>query len=258
MRPVSNLSRLLALTLLGAATTVAVAWSIALRRIPFDDIMATPANASRASVVVEHTISNQTEAFIFDPMSSGWGWTYIKTARRHPTRRLDGERDHSKLPHVDRFPVGYPVPLEGPNTRTDIRFGWPSRAMFAMHLMHRDANSMRTPGWSHAYIPSPTSGTVAFLFQRHDSVSSFPTPPHAVPTGILPHGFAINTAFYAALWLIALVGLKRTRQQIRTWRGLCRKCAYSRAGLPSDAPCPECGSARHRTRLKAASLDRGS
>lgn len=246
-RTVAILSLFVLLTIAGAATTVAVAWGIALRRIPFDDIMSR--DASRAPIVVERSTAGQNEVFLFHPKASGLGWTYVPTDRRLSHWRIDFELDHSTLPRADRFPTGYPVPLEGPNSRRDIRFGWPLRAMFAYQLRHIDLNSRNELGWTHAYIPISRPAPAFYLFLRDDSAKNFPNPPLAVPTGILPRGFAINTAFYAATWWIAFSGLKLSRGQVRTWRGRCRACAYPRAGLTRGTPCPECGRSP-RTRVQ--------
>jgi hypothetical protein len=59
------------------------------------------------------------------------------------------------------------------------------------------------------------------------------------------HGVVINTLVFAMMWGIVLFlinfavrGVVRT---MRSWRGRCRTCAYSRAGLGASVACPECG-----------------
>jgi hypothetical protein len=56
-------------------------------------------------------------------------------------------------------------------------------------------------------------------------------------------GFLINTLLYTALAasLWSAPGLIRRARRHRA--GHCLTCGYARAGLPDDAPCPECGSA---------------
>jgi hypothetical protein len=62
-----------------------------------------------------------------------------------------------------------------------------------------------------------------------------------LPTGIMPWPFVANTLMYAAL----PIALWLTFGPLRRWRrrraGHCTRCNYNRAGLATEAPCPECG-----------------
>ncbi len=62
-----------------------------------------------------------------------------------------------------------------------------------------------------------------------------------VPTGILPLGFAINTAIYALAWspLVFIPGalIRRSRRK----HNRCIHCAYDLRATPTGKPCPECG-----------------
>jgi hypothetical protein len=53
--------------------------------------------------------------------------------------------------------------------------------------------------------------------------------------------FAINTAAATSAWLGVLLLPTVARKGIRRRRGRCLSCGYDRAGLPLNAPCPECG-----------------
>jgi hypothetical protein len=51
---------------------------------------------------------------------------------------------------------------------------------------------------------------------------------------------------FVPLWMISAVlaippGALAIRRRLAPRPGQCRKCGYSRAGLPTDAVCPECG-----------------
>ena len=67
-----------------------------------------------------------------------------------------------------------------------------------------------------------------------------------VPLRPLWPGFAINTAFYAAILWLVIPGPFALRRHIRRKRGLCVACGYDLRGNLS-AGCPECGWRREAT-----------
>lgn len=61
-----------------------------------------------------------------------------------------------------------------------------------------------------------------------------------MPMFPMPLGLAIDTAFFAALWLGLIAGAGAVRREMRRRRGQCPRCAYDlRDGVESG--CPECG-----------------
>lgn len=243
--------------LLGAATTVAVAWGFALRGVDVDRRR----DATNSTPLALPDLSRQ-EAYIFWPRVSAPGWSWTQTYLM-PLESLSpdgrfvngiGITDSGKwtLERGNVIPTDRQLPLsEAGNQYIELRFGWPFRTMWAIHRREMLFDFGNSFGWSPVlYIRRDRSRSgMPFILYDDRQRSPWDT---AVPLGILPRGFALNTAFYAGLWWTLALGIARGRAWNRRRRGLCARCAYSRAGLDAITPCPECGKPAPRRKAQHA------
>jgi hypothetical protein len=107
----------------------------------------------------------------------------------------------------------------------ETRAGWPCRSLFGT----------QRPASYDDLVASKAENGVVISWRLIECDYAIPA---LVPTGPLRNGFAINTAFYAAiLWLLFFAPLALGRRR-RIKRGLCPACAYP---VGSSDVCTECG-----------------
>jgi len=123
---------------------------------------------------------------------------------------------HANTCHVDR--VGLP-----------FRSAWTASYSARTDCLGQDLGTKRWFGFRR-----PLVGGKEWFWQGFGSESGF-------PTGVLPLGLTANTAIYAGAWQALFIGVAAIRRGRAAHRGLCPHCRYDRAGIPSNAPCPECG-----------------
>jgi hypothetical protein len=254
--------RILLCLILGAVTTVAVAWGVA------GLVECKPA------------------------------MTYFETAAQsgRPHSQLilgTGSRGHGTLMAFTTHGLGWSVADVGDVDvkLTDVTESWPD-ALYASsvpdHRVRRDMSSWNqfdsyAMGWPSAalggairfasrveglnYISEP-DGILA-LEWRHDrrGRATWSRPVRFLPFELIWPGFVINALFYAAIWFALFFGFASAKRTIRRARGRCPRCGYDlRGGVISDqrlamsgegaasgerstvivAGCPECGWGRAR------------
>ncbi|MFI4883289.1 MAG: ankyrin repeat domain-containing protein, partial [Phycisphaerales bacterium JB064] len=192
---------------------------------------------------------------------------------------LDLSDDPPELGTPTRLPawsVGYrlpdqPGPFAPARERTrdlawEISAGWPMRCVRAE----------RGPGPAEFALPGEfvRGGLAAMAFEwpiPHGEIKETeramvpPWPivrqPSIVPVRPIALGLLVNSIVFAIAWAVLLTplvlpGMLRRRHRRRRCR--CVGCGHTREGLPTDAPCPECGRPRRaRTPLHWIACGRG-
>ncbi len=104
-------------------------------------------------------------------------------------------------------------------------FGWPFPALWLVSDARSPSYPDRIGG-----IPLPQSWNAPYT----GSLEA-----RALPYSPVWRGLLANTALYAALWTLPLIGIPLLRQRRRVRRGRCPSCGYDVQGV--NVACPECG-----------------
>lgn len=116
--------------------------------------------------------------------------------------------------------------------------GWPMRAFCYRGTFDSDeAKRFSYPGG----IVLARSGLRGQMYQVSPGSFTSVRPALILPFKPLWPGFAVNTLLGALLWWVPIAGLQTFVSFRRRRRGRCSRCGYDRAGIPPQAPCPECG-----------------
>lgn len=236
---VKRLAHVAVLVVLGVMTTVATCWGIALLRIKPD----TGVESKNEPVVM--TLDADNKAVVFYPPDEYPGCTVLGTSINSVSKASrdevevvsNGNASDRSRARVWAMPDLRHIPTGEANWRREFQFGWPCRAMWG-------AEDSRSFG---CFVNSqPAVNTMRLWNSEHDYSGFFwryADEPHSgrVPTGVLPLGFAANSALFAFAWIGLLVIPKRITRALRRRDNRCAACGYSRDGLALDTRCPECG-----------------
>lgn len=115
-------------------------------------------------------------------------------------------------------------------------FGWPMLAMwcsFETRTWVIAEDGKRT--WQPARPTSLYQPSASFQFSLPAGMGDRPLPLRPIALG-----FVVDTAFYSFAWWSLLLGIPRARRWNRCRKNRCVQCAYELRGIDSQH-CPECG-----------------
>lgn len=229
---------------LGAATTVAVAWGVAIRGT---NVSFAPARHGWRYMKLDE----REVVFFTPPFPREIGFVTQHVFRRNtdevrngpPPGATPSDRDPARDALLNTTPLSGPpkgrhVPRPSAVVRVDYGFGFPFIAMGCVLEVPNMTRAWIPPTWQGVIWLHSPAGTKWGPFESNNRGS---TPEIAVPVGVMPVGFAANTCVFAMAWWALLRGVQCVRRQSRDARGLCARCTYDLRGLDAGATCPECG-----------------
>lgn len=222
--------RILPALLLGAATTVVVAWSSLLWPEPAPRPFSTRDSFRAEGPIPSSGLPDQVvEVFASRTPACA---TYSSTSQHiiadyfGPPPRTVPVSNIAPPQVLSLLSIG---PGDSCTDRWVVARGWPYRALCSVSSF-----DLANVG------PGPISTRTQFgiplpqRWRRSFSRECLPLLP------LLP-GCLFDAALFAPAWWLLLSAPIAARGYFRRRRDVCTKCAYSRAGLAPSAPCPECG-----------------
>lgn len=225
------LRRLILSTLLGFATTIALAWTLATGILDFPNPGEVAYRAGTDEVAAVFVYRYDRRGGLFLHAESGSVMAEVFSNQK----TIDDLAPEWSRPLL--VPWGWnarPGPADpGFRDRIVIARGWPFRAL-SCTLEGVPNMAYWTYKPIHGLIPSDS-------WRGFNARMPAADPPVTLPTRPLWPGFTADAAVFAAAWFLALFIPGPLLRTIRRRRGLCAHCAYNLRGLPANPVCPECG-----------------
>ena len=240
--------------LLGAIVNVAVAWGCAAWVIPKKDVQST---------WLETPVLGKHNGWIFRRYDNYGATQLIGILMRHNELNIKNYEEKGKVNLYSMLPAWSDMriqmdelveeKLHKASVPADEKIEW--HILPSILMQHAFGFPFRSLYWKwengrRVENAVPKRGTFANCI----NIKARPFPPstpvlneqRALPLGVIPFGFAINTILYASLLWLLIHGPFVFRRFIRHKRGLCLKCAYDLRGAEHEA-CPECGTEVRKT-----------
>ncbi len=229
--------------LLGAITTIVVAWYIVLRvplysNIPPGVIPGATFETARGSIfpdrncrVIESDCYRRPGITLYSAKAAWFsGWPPAPTREMLiPTSEFLPAWTHESLWIARRGDESAGDAALCDDYRGIEAVGWPWPALW--RESYTVANAMKHPG-----------GIAVASLARFNTRFPSGTPVAPIfPYRPIPTGFALNTLCAAAIWFVPLSIPAYLRRRRRLRIGLCPSCGYDLRATPKELPCPECG-----------------
>ena len=228
--------RILLCLILGAVSTVAVAWGVSALPV-------------RPITIVHDYVDHAERPEIFFSVSRTWGSTSIQVWRFPEKSRLERQPAFMGWPpawtelhaidDLPQLPSGAMMPLNfrGEAFWQEKAFGFPCLAIAWIQMWD---DQIQRDCFRNGIVLEEGRGIMDWRI---------------LPLRPIWPGFVIDTPFYAAIWGAIFFGFASAKRAIRRRRGRCPRCGYDlRGGVMSDkrlamsgetatstAGCPECG-----------------
>lgn len=233
--------RIMILLTLGLLTTVAISWCLALMDISDrrDFVSYTWSGSRPAAITQPHRVADVVTVRVHQSR----GRCFIRTRAQGGVSGIKINALPRKYQWVDSPPL-HLIPACCQQEAMPWCFGtpWPGRST-------TDGRIVTASGWpllalssrSRSLSAQRLQGDIGIVLSRQRAIAGYERVKCVLPLRPIWLGLIVNSLLFAAAWWPVLWVIDRLRARHRRYQCRCASCGYSRIGIPSALPCPECG-----------------